>query len=171
MLSFLCRVTGGSEWKRYYWSGIQPLSHRRFLIKGIKALVCPFAVLRSRFGLRYSRVRGRRQSKFLASSSTGGARNFYPSIRSEAPSFIVARAAKPLVFGAKHQTQNVVRQSRTNILPKMHRGAENALSVPTVRRTKILSVFCCRKAATKSSSPCKQGEPRFALRRRCAPYL
>ena len=37
-----------------------------------------------------------------------------PSIRSEAPSFIVARAAKPLVFGAKHQTQNVVRQSRTN---------------------------------------------------------
>ena len=49
-----------------------------------------------------------------------------PSIRSEAPSFIVARAAKPLVFGAKHQTQNVVRQSRTNILPKIHRGAENA---------------------------------------------
>ena len=41
-------------------------------------MVCPFAVLRSRFGLRYSRVRGRRQSKFLASSSTGGARNFYP---------------------------------------------------------------------------------------------
>ena len=39
----------------------------------------PFAVLRSRFGLRYSRVRGRRQSKFLASSSTGGARNFYPT--------------------------------------------------------------------------------------------
>ena len=29
--------------------------------------------------LRYSRVRGRRQSKFLASSSTGGARNFYPT--------------------------------------------------------------------------------------------
>ena len=80
--------------------------------------------------LRYSRVRGRRQSKFLASSSTGGARNFYPSIRSEAPSFIVARAEKPLVFGAKHQTQNVVRQSRTNILPKIHRGAENALSLP-----------------------------------------
>ena len=47
-----------------------------------------------------------------------------PSIRSEAPSFIVARAAKPLVFGAKHQTQNVVRQSRTNILPKIHRGAK-----------------------------------------------
>ena len=60
------------------WSRIQPLSHRWFLIKGIKALVCPFAVLRSRFGLRYSRVRGRRQSKFLASSSAGGARNFYP---------------------------------------------------------------------------------------------
>ena len=64
--------------KRYPLSRIQPLSHRWFLIKGIKALVCPFAVLRSRFGLRYSRVRGRRQSKFLASSSTGGARNFYP---------------------------------------------------------------------------------------------
>ena len=64
--------------KRYPLSRIQPLSHRWFLIKDIKALVCPFAVLRSRFGLRYSRVRGRRQSKFLASSSTGGARNFYP---------------------------------------------------------------------------------------------
>ena len=64
--------------KRYHWSRIQPFSHRWFLIKGIKALVCPFAVIRSRFGFRYSRVRGRRQSKFLASSSTGGARNFYP---------------------------------------------------------------------------------------------
>ena len=64
--------------KRYHRSPIQPLSHRWFLIKGIKALVCPFAVLRSRFGLRYSCVRGRRQSKFLAASATGGARNFYP---------------------------------------------------------------------------------------------
>ena len=36
----------------------------------------------------------------------------------------------------------------------------NALSIPTAGRTKILSVFCYRKAATKSSSPCKQGEPR-----------
>ena len=71
--------------KRYHWSRIQPLSHRWFLIKGIKALVCPFAVLRSRFGLRYSRVRGRRQSKFLASSSTGGARNFYPKGGINAP--------------------------------------------------------------------------------------
>ena len=53
-----------------------------------------------------------------------------PSIRSEAPSFIVARAAKPLVFGAKHQTQNVVWQSRTNILPKIHRGAENRAPIP-----------------------------------------
>ena len=69
---------GGGWGERYNWSGIQPLSHRWFLIKDIKALVCPFAVHRSRFGLRYSRVRGRRQSKFLASSSTGGARNFYP---------------------------------------------------------------------------------------------
>ena len=78
----------------------------------INAQVCPFAVNRSRFGLRYSRVRGRRQSKFLASSSTGGARNFYPSIRSEAPSFIVARAAKPPVFGVKRQTQNVFAAKR-----------------------------------------------------------
>ena len=62
--------------------------------------------------MRYSRVRGRRQSKFLASSSTGGVRNFSPSIRSEAPSFIVARAAKPPVFGAKHQTQNVFAAKR-----------------------------------------------------------
>ena len=44
----------------------------------VKALVCPFAARRSRFGLRYSRVRGRRQSKFPAASATGGARNFYP---------------------------------------------------------------------------------------------
>ena len=57
-----------------------------------------------------------------------------PSIRSEAPSFIVARAAKPLVFGAKHQTQNVVRQSRTNILPKIHRGAEKRAPPRSVRR-------------------------------------
>ena len=64
--------------KRYALSPIQPLSHRWFLIKDIKALVCPFAVLRSRFGFRYSCVRGRRQSKFLAASATGGARNFYP---------------------------------------------------------------------------------------------
>ena len=68
-----------------------------------------------------------------------------PSIRSEAPSFIVARAAKPLVFGAKHQTQNVVRQSRTNILPKIHRGGEN-------------------RFANAQRMPCT-GEPRFALRR------
>ena len=81
-------------------------------VSGIKAQVCPFAVNRSRFGLRYSRVRGRRQSKFLALSSTGGARNFYPSIRSEAPSFIVARAAKPPVFGVKRQTQNVFAAKR-----------------------------------------------------------
>ena len=65
-----------------------------------------------------------------------------PSIRSEAPSFIVARAAKPLVFGAKHQTQNVVRQSRTNILPKIHRRAKK-----------------CAPFALRST-----GEPRFALR-------
>ena len=65
-----------------------------------------------------------------------------PSIRSEAPSFIVARAAKPLVFGAKHQTQNVVRQSRTNILPKIHRGTE------------ICAPF----------SSASTGKPRFALR-------
>ena len=36
--------------KRYSLSRIKPLSHRWFLIKDIKALVCPFAVLRSRFG-------------------------------------------------------------------------------------------------------------------------
>ena len=71
--------------RRCHRSRIQPLSHRGVLIKGIKALVCPFAVLRSRFGLRYSRVRGRRQSKSLASSSTGGARNFYPKGGINAP--------------------------------------------------------------------------------------
>ena len=45
----------------------------------------------------------------------------------------MARAAKPLVFGAKHQTQNVVRQSRTNILPKIHRGAESRAPSSLVR--------------------------------------
>ena len=65
--------------KRYPLSRIQPLSHRWFLIKGIKALVCPFAVLRSRFGLRYSRVRGRQRLAFLAASATGGARKPNPS--------------------------------------------------------------------------------------------
>ena len=44
----------------------------------VKALVFPFAARRSRFGLRCSRVRGRRQSKFPAAPATGGARNFYP---------------------------------------------------------------------------------------------
>ena len=42
-------------------------------------------------------------------------------------------------------------------------GGGGALSMPTVVRTKILSVFCRRKAAAKASSPCKQGEPRGAL--------
>ena len=35
--------------------------------------------------------------------------------------------------------------------------------MPTVVRRRILSVFCCRKAAAKASSPCLQGEPRGAL--------
>ena len=60
----------------------------------IKALVCPFAVLRSRFGLRYSRVRGRRQSKFLASSSTGGARKPNPSGEGHRP--LAVRSDSPL---------------------------------------------------------------------------
>ena len=65
--------------KRYTLSGdTTPPSRKCCSVGGIKARVCPFAVNRSRFGLRYSRVRGRRQSKFLALSSTGGARNFYP---------------------------------------------------------------------------------------------
>ena len=42
-------------------------------------------------------------------------------------------------------------------------GGGGTLSMPTVVRRKILSVFCCRKAAAKASSPCKQGEPRGAL--------
>ncbi len=42
-------------------------------------------------------------------------------------------------------------------------GGGGALSMPTVVRRRILSVFCCRKAAAKASSPCKQGEPRGAL--------
>ena len=43
-----------------------------------------------------------------------------------------------------------------------------ALRLPTVGRTKILSVICHREAATNASFPCKQGEPsgchRFHLR-------
>ena len=42
-------------------------------------------------------------------------------------------------------------------------GGGGALSMPTVVRRRILSVFCCRKAAAKASSPCLQGEPRGAL--------
>ena len=42
-------------------------------------------------------------------------------------------------------------------------GGGGALSLPTVVRRRILSVFCCRKAAAKASSPCLQGEPRDAL--------
>ena len=60
----------------------------------IKALVCPFAVLRSRFGLRYSRVRGRRQSKFLAASATGGARKPNPSGEGHRP--LAVRSDSPL---------------------------------------------------------------------------
>ena len=80
-----------------------------------------------------------------------------PSIRSEAPSFIVARAAKPLVFGAKHQTQNVVRQSRTNILPKIHRGAEIrapyrtvSIKEPRLARRFVLRQLCAFNAPLTS---------------------
>ena len=81
-----------------------------------------------------------------------------PSIRSEAPSFIVARAAKPLVFGAKHQTQNVVRQSRTNILPKIHRGAEATPPQATElqRRVPQLSPLLagCPHPSRRGVAPC-----------------
>ena len=43
--------------KHYHRSPIQPLSHRWFLIKGIKAFVCPLAVLRSCFGYSLSHLR------------------------------------------------------------------------------------------------------------------
>ena len=101
--------------KRSHWSRIQPLSHRWFLIKGIKALVYPFAVIRSRFGLRYSRVRGRRQSKFLASSSTGGARNFYPCTGE--PRSALSRRSATLTQGSRDS--HFVRLSAA-----LHRGAE-----------------------------------------------
>ena len=52
-----------------------------------------------------------------------------PSIRSEAPSFIVARAAKPPVFGAKRQTQMFTPQSGANILPKDTQGSREVRSV------------------------------------------
>ena len=41
--------------------------------------LCPLAVSRSRFGLRYSCVRGRQRLAFLAVSATGGARKPNPS--------------------------------------------------------------------------------------------
>ena len=86
-----------------------------------------------------------------------------PSIRSEAPSFIVARAAKPLVFGTKHQTQNVVRQSRTNILPKIHRGAEVRAQYPHSKAKKYslppalpeggyIFIYSCAKSFLNLSS-------------------
>ena len=112
--------------KRSHRSRIQPLSHRWFLIKDIKALVYPFAVLRSRFGLRYSRVRGRRQSKFLALSSTGGARNFYPCTGE--PRSALSRRSATLTQGSRElhliaavalPLQNVPRPAaHLNISPK-----------------------------------------------------
>ncbi len=147
--------------RRCNWSGnTTPPARKCCSVGGIKAQVCPFAVNRSRFGLRYSRVRGRRQSKFLASSSTGGARNFYPSIRSEAPSFIVARAAKPPVFGAKRQTQNVfaAKRHKHSCLrytgePRFARSRRGANLTQGSREARTI-------AAVRASCT---GEPRFAL--------
>ena len=109
-------------------------------------------------------VRGYNPSVGFADSS--------PSIRSEAPSFIVARAAKPLVFGAKHQTQNVVRQSRTNILPKIHRGAENVpqtLAVNLAQGSREVHSVCLaehsgaeKHSANACGEPCT-GEPRIII--------
>ena len=87
-----------------------------------------------------------------------------PSIRSEAPSFIVARAAKPLVFGAKHQTQNVVRQSRTNILPKIHRGAEKRSPSPSVRTGEPRNTLSCLCATSSSKCARTAGTHSFFMR-------
>ena len=113
--------------KRSHWSRIQPLSHRWFLIKDIKALVCPFAVIRSRFGLRYSRVRGRRQSKFLASSSTGGARNFYPYTGE--PRFALRKAT---VMRTKILSVTPLNPLGVTV-PLMNKGSQEARSVAALR--------------------------------------
>ena len=165
-LRWVRRKMYSTECKRYPLSRIQPLSHRWFLIKDIKALVCPFAVLRSRFGLRYSRVRGRRQSKFLASSSTGGARNFYPYTGE--PRFALRRAtvmrtkilsvtpinplgvtAPLLKKGSQENGVNATtcrRYTPSVFLPErakkqlpLHRGAEKALRGLFCLRIKITS--------------------------------
>ena len=73
---------------------VSPLTFSLALFtSAIKELVCPFAVLRSRFGFRYSRTCGRQRLAFLAVSATGGARKPNPSgeghrplaVRSDSP--------------------------------------------------------------------------------------
>ena len=103
--------------------------------------------------------RGYNPSVFSACETSRKASS--PSIRSEAPSFIVARAAKPLVFGAKHQTQNVVRQSRTNILPKIHRGAEKCAPSHSVSTGEPRLTRRGRSRAVRRISLREHKEPRL----------
>ena len=154
--------------KRSHWSRIQPLSHRWFLIKDIKALVCPFAVLRSRFGLRYSRVRGRRQSKFLASSSTGGARNFYPCTGELRSALRKATVMRTKILSVTPLNPLGV------TAPLMNKGSQEARSVRLAedrepralpRRAQI-----CRSGTTPSRCAATRGTPPFFMRRRRASY-
>ena len=95
--------------------------------------------------LRYSRVRGRRQSKFLASSSTGGARNFYPEGGINAP----PEAVCFLMSTASLTGSRAVFQYAAGALPR------EALA----RRIRLL--FKCRGARCK---PAPAAMPREKLR-------
>ena len=120
-----------NESKRYTLSPIQPLSHRWFLIKGIKALVCPFAVLRSCFGYSLSHLRTaaaclsrcilhRRRSEFLPLHRGAEIRsaNVRSNLYTVEPRFTLQTPAATLNTG----------ESRTHIITYPHRPRHYALS-------------------------------------------
>ena len=85
--------------------------------------------------LRYSRVRGRRQSKFLASSSTGGARNFYPKGGINAPPeterFLISTASPTgsravFQYASDARPPKVLRTSRGYYFNNSAKGAHSA---------------------------------------------
>ena len=128
--------------KCYPLSRIQPLSHRWFLIKGIKALVCPFAVLRSRFGFAISRSRTaaveiprfilhRRRSEFLPlHRGAEGAPAPYTDLPQAAlrRSYARRRRAALIRHGAGCAAPRHPPQGEGYVLRTEYRGAENAHS-------------------------------------------
>ena len=143
--------------KRYPLSRIQPLSHRWFLIKGIKALVCPFAVLRSRFGFAISRSRTaaveiprfilhRRRSEFLPLHRGAEIRTPLPQAALRR-SYARRRRADLIRHGAGFAAPRHLPQGEGYVLRTEYRGAENAHS-PVLKPV--------LKAKAPRSSPCSK---------------